>query len=145
MARSNSDDYEFSLFPFMGVLAGVIGTLVLVISGLAIIGMSQSTFTVSLEGNPQNRLPLCVECANDRVIIHDEDGRRVIQEFASDDSELLSLLEDMKDGRDSRYLVLLIRPDAIETFAQVERIVLEFDIEYGFDALLSEEKVRISS
>ena len=145
MMRSNDNDYEFSLFPFMGVLAGVIGVLVLVISGLAIIGMSRSNVVVELLGNPKDRAPVCVECAKDVVIIHSEDGRTVIREFAKTSGDLRPLLDELSDYANTEFLVLLIRPDAIDTFTCVEQMVKEYGIEYGYDALLSNEKVKISS
>lgn len=143
MARTKTEEYEFSLFPFMGVLAGVIGVLVLVISGLAIIGMSQSVVAVELEGNTQDKKPVIVECCSNKVILHQEGETETIRDFTNNALQFEEFLADVERNLDTQHLVLLIRPDGIETFQVAEASVKARYLPYGFDVLLSEQKIKI--
>jgi hypothetical protein len=193
MSRRHSSAPEPSLFPFLNVLAAVIGTLILVISGMSMLSIANPDQLVELEprgasqkkpvANPDEnaersargtapkkpgvnsddrmvelgphgtteKTPVYVECQRDQLVIYTDDvgtadagepQRVPIEKFLWDDSPWVRLLEQIRVQQASKYIILLVRPDAIESFQKAYGSVDRKLVDVGFDPIYETGKVK---
>lgn len=126
-----------SLFPFLSVLLCAIGVVIVIMSGQTLVALSSShDQVVRIVGDAQGRTPVYVECRADEVELHPFFGVVATEALAQEGSPFLALLETLHRHARERYLVLLVRPDGIETFEQCLDLAQLRDLSVGKDALL---------
>jgi hypothetical protein len=141
VARRKTKDPEFSLFPFLSVLVAVMGTLILIITGMTQIGLAAPKQRVEVDAlDVAKKNPVYVECRRDGVLIHPDDptsgtpvfvARRDLWRVDSPLNALLSRLE----YDPNRYLQMLVRQDAVATFGDVREAVGDAAIDVGYEPL----------
>jgi hypothetical protein len=143
---------EPSLFPFLSVLAAVIGTLILVISGMSQLSIANPDQMVELGPfGTTKKVPVYVECQKEQLLIYPENvgmpraAKPVsvpVREFLWDNSAWVRLLEGIRVQHDNKYVILLVRPDAIETFHKVYASVDRQLVDLGYDPIYETGKVK---
>jgi hypothetical protein len=148
MATPRFDESEpaFSLFPFLSVLVGVIGILVLIVSGMSLVGLQRTDQVIELEHDPQtSKEAVFVECRQDGLLLHPERTFVPLSGMVSADSNWSRLLQSLETRRDRQYLVLLIRPDGIECFRKSFGMARNANIDVGYDPVYATGEVRFRS
>ena len=148
MARRRTSDPELSLFPFLSVLAAVMGTLILIIAGNSQLALANPKQRVDVEAvDVQKKSPIYVECRDDGVRIYPDDptqGRGTFVErydIGLSDSAWATLVRQLEYD-DSRYLLLLVRPEGVGTFNEVRATVSGTNIDLGYEPLFGKGKVQ---
>ena len=145
MATPRFADSEpaFSLFPFLSVLVGVIGTMVLIISGMSLVGLQKTDQVIELEHDPQtNKEAVFVECRQDGLLLHPERMLVPLDRMVSNDSLWFRRMQDLMADKDRRYLVLLVRPDGIECFRRTFGMAKAAGIDVGYDPVYATGEIR---
>lgn len=145
MATPRFDEHEpaFTLLPFLSVLVGVIGTMMLVITGMSVVGLQKTDQVIELEHDPQtNKEAVFVECRQDGLLLHPEGTFVPLSGIAATDSQWSRRLLDLAADKDRRYLVLLIRPDGIECFRRSLSRAKDAGVDVGFDPVYATGEIR---
>jgi hypothetical protein len=150
--RRHSGAPDPTLFPFLNVLAAVIGTLILVISGMSHLSISNPDQMVELGPfGTTEKIPVYVECQKERLLIYPENAGLAgappptvvaLREFLWDSSPWVRLLEGIRLERQKKYVILLVRPDAIEAFHKVYSSVDRQLVDLGYDPLYETGRVK---
>lgn len=148
MARRKPHDPEVSLFPFLSVLAAVMGTLILIIAGMSQIALARPRQGVDVEAfKPGKKTPIFVECRKKGLLIHPDDpltgkpvevSRAELDDIGSPWHTLRTRLE----LDDSHYLMLLVRPDGVGTFNAARESVSAGSIDIGYEPLFGDGDIR---
>lgn len=148
MARRKVRDPELTLFPFLSVLAAVMGTLILIIAGMSQIALANPKQQVEVQPfDPQKKNPVYVECNKNGVRIHGDrptKGRSVyvpIRDMSAGDSPWTALLQQL-EHRDDRYLMLLVRSEGVGSYNAVRASLTGTGIELGYEPLFGDGDVR---
>lgn len=138
---------QAELFPFLAVLACMIGTLILIIIVVTsgVLGEKRSITLVARDDGGRNLTlqPRYVEVRGDGVMLHPglefvpagEIGRRA--------SALGRLLREVQARRDAEYVIVAVRPDGFELFEQVRDQVEGRGIQIGYEPVDADWKLRI--
>jgi biopolymer transport protein ExbD len=130
---------ELELFPFLSVLVCTIGTLILLIIVVTaqILGNQRQVTIVAKSENGQNKSknPRYIECQKDGIIIHPSQKFVSRQEIGISNSVLEKLLVEMSERREREYLIIAVRPDGIDVFKEVRRLVEQKNIDIGFEPI----------
>lgn len=135
------------LFPFLAVLACVIGTLVLLVilvtSG--VLGSKRSITLVAQSSIGRNdRLkPRYVEVTAEGVILHPGGEFVSAARLGRGDTPLADLLAAVARRRESEYVIVALRPGGYPNFDQVRRQVENRGIEIGYEPVDEGWKLRI--
>jgi hypothetical protein len=141
--RFREAEPAFSLFPFLSVLVGVMGVMALIVSGMSLVGLQDADQVIELEHDPQtDKEAVFVECRHDGLLLHPEGSRVPLDDLRSSDSPWYRRLQTLRAERDQRYLVLLIRPDAIESFRQSLTMARAAGIDVGYDPVYATGEIR---
>jgi hypothetical protein len=145
------------MFPFLSVLAAVMGTLVLIISGMSQVSLASPNQLI--DPTPEEateKSPIYVECSVKGLLIYPDDvaerpKNKPIKpvfvprkEVQSEGSAWSRLLERLQREHEQRYLILLVRPDAIGLFDKVYRMAQATEIDIGYDPLHQLGNVRFT-
>ncbi len=148
MARRPRNDPEPTLFPFLSVLAAVMGTLILVISGMAQINMSQPKPRVDVERfDEAKKVAIYVECRRTGLFVYpDEPGsaepKFVKREQIGSPSSAFVDLSQRLELDSTRYVMFLIRPEGVGSFEDARALVAGTRVEYGYEPLFGVGDVR---
>lgn len=152
MARRRGKDPELTLFPFLSVLAVVMGTLILVISGMSQLALANPKQRVEVEAfDPSKKTAIYVECTGDGLNIYPDDPTSgpptlvptgAIELAVSDWSRLLHRLEMASD---TYYVMLLVRPEGVRAFELARNSVSPTAIEIGYEPLFESGEVRFEN
>lgn len=135
------------LFPFLSVLACVIGTLVLLVilvtSG--ILGSKRSITLVGTSGPGHNSTlrPHYVEVTGGGIILHP--GKELVptSEIGRGNTALARLLREVAAKRDREYIIVALRPSGYPYFDRVRDQVEGKGIEIGYEPIDEDWKLRI--
>jgi hypothetical protein len=149
MARRRPPDPQPTLFPFLSVLAAVMGTLILIIAGQSQLALANPKQRVDIDAfDPAKKNPIYVECRFDGVHIYPEDPLLDSEpkfvaryDMHQADSEWRSLTRRMEFDT-SHYILLLVRPDGVGTFNDARASVSTVDIDLGYEPLFGTGDVR---
>ncbi len=120
--RRRTQDAEATMFPFLSVLAAVIGILVLLIAGMSRLAIASPKERVEMDAwRPDKKSPVYVECRSAGLIIYPEDPRRGVATFVPRaDMDRAggpwALLTARLERDPTRYLMLLVRQEGVLTF-----------------------------
>jgi hypothetical protein len=138
--RRKSSAPEPTLFPFLSVLAMVIGTLVL-ISGMAQIALAKPKQRVELEAfDPGKKSPIFVECKDDMLILHGDDpttGKKTRvrrRDIGHSDGAWATLWTRVQHDP-HHYLQFLVRDTGVGAFNDARATLAGSGIEYGYEPL----------
>ena len=142
MQRAKRAQLAITLFPFMDVLTGVIGVLMLIICALALLGLNQSTIVFDMTNAMKDGHPIFIECLDDRIIVYNEDEFEILlgdnpQRTLSETVNQLSRLK-----RSHRF-VLAVRPSGVATYDRLEQLLIGADLRYGYEPMPANQKIRI--
>ncbi|MEZ4294024.1 MAG: hypothetical protein R3B70_03535 [Polyangiaceae bacterium] len=148
MARRKTTDPEPSLFPFLSVLAAVMGTLVLIIAGMSKLALADPPQRIELdEWDPGKKSPIYVECRSFGVLVYPDDPtsaspeRVAHEELSHSTGAWASLLSRL--GQDpGHYLLFLIRKDGVGTFETARAAAVADGIEVGYEPVFGDNPVR---
>lgn len=134
MARTRKrSTLTVSLFPFLSVLAAVMGTLTLIISGMSMLALGNATQIVELVKSSHGKAPVYVECREDGLILHPE-GTPVPKEQIEDENGIWGQeTQKIAANTKSQYVIFLVRPSGITTFKQARRMAAQQRIDIGYD------------
>ena len=146
---------EVELFPFLSILACTIGTLILLIIVLTTQALSkQEVVIVAKEaenGVNASKSPRYIECRSKGVILHPSETFVPKDQLQAPNSPLMELIAEVKANRDREYLIVALRPNAIDVFEQVRAIVEKEEIDIGYEpidagwTLITEEELEIKN
>ncbi len=148
MARRKPQDPEVSLFPFLSVLAAVMGTLILIIAGMSQIALARPRQGVDFEAfAPGKKNPIFVECRKKGLLIHPDDPMKgkAIEVSRGELEDIGSPWHTLRARLaldDSHYLMLLVRPDGVGTFNDARESVSGTNIEVGYEPLFGDGDIR---
>lgn len=130
---------EVELFPFLSVLACTIGTLILLIvvltSQTAVSQKEVKIIAKNEKGENQTKTPRYIECRKDGVMIYPSKKLVTIANLDKKNSDLQKLLTEIKKNNSTQYLIVAVRPDAIQVFKGVRAIVELQNIDIGYEPL----------
>lgn len=149
MARVRPADPEPSLFPFLSVLAAVMGTLTLIIAGMSQIALAAPRPRVDVERfDPGKKSAVYVECRADGLLLHpdlDEPGESPTfvgwSDIHRDDGEWGALRRRLAHDP-GRYLVLLVRADGVGAFHAARETLGDAPIDVAHEPLFGTGDVR---
>jgi hypothetical protein len=124
-----------SLFPFLSVLAATIGTLALVISGMTSMSLLTSSQVVEKIADGSLKKPLYVECRKEGLLIHPKKTFIPLDEISDRRGRWSRCLESIEDHSGHQCLVLLIRPNGIDSFQRASARAERANIDYGYDPI----------
>jgi hypothetical protein len=148
VARRRTKDPEFSLFPFLSVLVAIMGTLILIITGMTQLGLASPKQRVEIDPfDPAKKNPVYVECRNDGVVIHPDDPAQgtpvaVSRRDMEDPESAFSALVTRLKLDPTRYLQMLVRVDGVGTFNDVRGALSDTGIDVGYEPIFGAGDVR---
>lgn len=148
MARRKPSDPEPTLFPFLSVLAAVIGTLILIISGMSQIALANPKQDIEVDAwDPSRKSPIYVECRAEGLLVYGEDPVgtapvRVTRQAIVDPGGAWSALLHRLEHDPSHYLLLLVRRDGVGSFQAARDTVSRTGIDLGYEPLFGKGDVR---
>lgn len=148
MARRKASDPGLTLFPFLSVLAAVMGTLILIISGMSQLALASPKQGVDVQAfDPGKKNPIFVECRQFGVRIYADDPTTgtfkwvATEDIAYGDGPWQDLGRRLKHDQ-TRYVMLLVRDNGVSTYNAVRRSLSASNIDIGYEPLFSDGPVR---
>jgi biopolymer transport protein ExbD len=130
---------QIELFPFLSVLACTIGTLILLIIILTTQSLGQQEVEIVAKedekGVNAKKSPRYVECRSDGIILHPNEELIPMAQIQKSNSPLKKLIAEVKANRDREYLIVALRPNAIDVFNQVRTMVEQEEIDIGYEPI----------
>lgn len=137
IARKNHAQIE--LFPFLSVLACTIGTLILLIIVLTTQSLSQQEVIIVAKedekGINAKKNPRYIECRENGVILHPSEELITLSQLQQPNSPLKKLIAEVKANREREYLIVALRPNAIDVFDRVRDMVEQEKIDIGYEPI----------
>lgn len=131
-----------SLFPFLDCLSGVIGVLALIISVLAVSGLSASKQVFEFNGSEKKRIPVHIECRQDSLIIHPE-NLTIRTNSQMDIRAWEQKLERLSRIRSTHYIIFLIRPEGIKTFEDACADAKNYGLNVGWTPINGSGEIEV--
>ena len=119
--KTNGD--EFSLFPFLDALSGVIGILALIICVLAILGIQDEDLLSKHWGAKHGKRPVFLECRAEGLVIHPAQKLTPINQLADYHGHFRQQIRTTEVRRGTEFFVFLIRPDGIDTYEAARQVM----------------------
>jgi hypothetical protein len=148
VARRRASALEPSLFPFLSVLAAVMGTLTLIITGMSKMALASPKQRVVLEQHdPSRKSPVHVECLARGILVHPPNPGEgppveiLRGDFGAREGAFATLRSELELDP-TRYLQLLVRAEGVGTFHDVRRLTSGTLIEVGYQPLFGDGAVR---
>jgi biopolymer transport protein ExbD len=135
--RRTGNAPALSLFPFIDVLGGTIGILVLLIAIFAI-QMQSGSRVIQLfadTGSVQQKSPRYVICDSKGVRIFNGSSEETIPSDSLRDGRLDSFLSKLQNQRNYLYLIIGVRPSGFEVFKTVRSMAEGLKIDVGYEPL----------
>ncbi len=142
-ARDAEAETSLSMFPFLSILVGVIGTLVLIIAGMMVLGLQSSDQVVELLPHDvaTHKKAVFVECQDEGILLHPAATFVPLSELTSH-RVWKRRLADLQEHAGEEYLVLLIRPDGKKSFDICYAMARAAKLDVGFDPVFAGGKIR---
>lgn len=138
---------QAELFPFLAVLACMIGTLIVVIIAVTtgVLGEKRSITLVARDDQGRNVTlrPHYVEVRGDGVILHPGMEFVPAGRVRARDTALRLLLRAVEARRETDYVIVAVRPDGFELFDTVRDQVEGRGIQIGYEPVDADWKLRI--
>jgi biopolymer transport protein ExbD len=136
---SKTNHAQIELFPFLSILACTIGTLILLIIVLTTQSLSKQEVVIVAreegQGVNKQKSPRYIECRSNGVILHPSEELIPIAQIQQANSPLQKLIAEVKANRDREYLIVALRPNAVDVFNQVRTMVEQEEIDIGYEPI----------
>ena len=136
---SRKQHIEIELFPFLSILACTIGSLILLIIVLTTQALNKQQVTIVAKADEQGvnatKSPRYLECRSDGVVLYPSKELIPVDQLEKPNSPLQQLIAELKTNRDREYLIVALRPNAIDVFNQVRAILEQEEIDIGYEPL----------
>jgi hypothetical protein len=143
MARSRAGAKpSISLFPFLSVLAAVMGTLALVIIGMTLLSLQSSAQVVELTPTGSRKTPVYVECRQEGLLVHPEGIQIPADGLERADGPWASRVAEIAGDAGRQYVVFLVRPNGIDTFWKARAAVRDEKIDVGYDPVYAGGRIE---
>jgi hypothetical protein len=140
---------QAELFPFLAVLACMIGTLILIIIVVTsgVLGSRRSITLVArdADGRSITLTPHYVEVRGDGVLLHPGLEFVPADLVNRGDTALRRLLRQVEANKGTEYVIVAVRPDGFELFDEVRDQVEGRGIQIGYEPVDADWKLRIRS
>jgi len=144
MARRRSTGPAVSLFSFLDLLSGLIGTLTLIIAGLTIFALQEAEQILEVRAvAADQKSPRFVECTKQGLVLLPQRIEAALEELDQDDGVWRTELDKIAENTESRYIVFLIRPDGLESFKKASTLAKQKGVETGYDPVYSAGPIQI--
>jgi hypothetical protein len=147
--RRHGAGLQAELFPFLAVLACMIGTLILIIIVVTsgVLGSKRSITLVARDddGRSVTLKPHYVEVRGDGVLIHPGMEFVAADQVDGGDTALRRLLRQVEQRKATEYVIVAVRPDGFTLFDQVREEVEGRGIQIGYEPVDADWKLRIRS
>ncbi len=138
---------EIELFPFLSILACTIGTLILLIIVLTtqMVGSQREIRIIAKTetGSNLTKKPRYLECNGDGVVIYPREVFVDKKNLYKTGSPFLKLLDELKNKRDTEYLIVAVRPDGIDVFQEIRELIEKQGIDIGYEPIDQKVKLKI--
>jgi hypothetical protein len=145
--RSRGGGQQAELFPFLAVLACMIGTLILIIIAVTsgVLGDKRSITLVARDDHGRNVTlrPHYVEVRGDGVVIHPDMEFVAADQVDEGGTALRRLLRRVQERKATEYVIVAVRPDGFELFDEVRDQVEGRGIQIGYEPVDADWKLRI--
>jgi hypothetical protein len=135
------------LFPFLAVLACVIGALtliIIVVTTSALGGRRAITLTArDTHGRIVAKIPRYVEVRGDGVLLHPSGTLVTADELETARSPLRLLLAEVAKRRDREYVIVALRPDGYKLFTKVREMIEGRGLDIGYEPIDAGWRLRI--
>lgn len=131
-----------SLFPFLSILAGTIGILVLMISVfISQMKMGHQIVELSVEtSQKQDRIASYIICNGSKSIEIHDDGKSFQTNLG--DPQVDSLIKSIQANQASRYLIISVRPSGFSDFEELRDRAETAGIDIGYEPLDEGWRIR---
>ncbi len=137
------------LFPFLSVLACMIGTLILIIIVVTsgVLGSKRSITLVARDDGGRNLTlqPHYVEVRGDGVVLHPGLEFVPAADVGRANTPLRRLLRQVRERRDAEYVIVALRPDGFALFDEVRDQVEGQGVQIGYEPIDAGWTLRIRS
>lgn len=138
---------QAELFPFLAVLACMIGTLILIIIVVTtgVLGSKRSITLVARDSDGRNVTlkPHYVEVRGDGVVIHPGLEFVAADHVDGRQTALRRLLRQVEERKATEYVIVAVRPDGFKLFSEVRDQVEGRGIQIGYEPVDADWKLRI--
>ncbi|MGK7895445.1 MAG: hypothetical protein AB4041_10930 [Microcystaceae cyanobacterium] len=145
----NQSSITIELFPFLSILACTIGTLILLIIVITTQVFDNSReitiIATSEDGKNRTKTPRYIECREDGVLLHPSQKFVPDYQLTAYNSSLSQLLSELRQNKSKEYLIVAVRPDGIEVFQKVRKLVEEQGIDIGYEPIDQGWKLKIET
>jgi hypothetical protein len=145
--RPRRSGIQVELFPFLSVLACVIGTLVLLVILVtsSVLGDKRAITLVAKDAAGQNvtLAPRYVEVTGDGIILHPGGEFVAASAISRAGTPLRRLLEEVRQNRRSEYIIVAVRPEGFALFDRVRNQVEGRGIEIGYEPIDTDWTLKI--
>lgn len=137
---------QAELFPFLAVLACIIGTLVLLIILVtsSVLGAKRSITLVARDEQGSNLAlrPHVIEVRHDGVQLHSTREFVATASLGRADTPLRRLLVEVQAKRGEEYIIVAVRPGGYPNFPRVRRQIEGRGIRIGYEPIDDEWTIR---
>jgi hypothetical protein len=166
MARlGDRDDLGISLFPMFNILIATLGVLVFIMSALATLSLSSGNVVIDamvcgtgdISCNENKKIPTYLEWDGSSLVLHPSKSKvRINRSLSSirnwdetyryldrtiQGSELEREIKEIVKDSESRYIVILVRPEGFESFSNLRAYFSShLNLDLGYEPLLKEWK-----
>jgi hypothetical protein len=135
------------LFPFLSVLACIIGTLILLVVTVSstVLGSRRSVTLSARDQTGENKalVPHYIEVRADGVVLHPSLEFVRTRDLRKADAPLRRLLQQVAANSTREYIIVAVRPDGFSLFDAVRSEVEGRRIRIGYEPVPAEWKLRI--
>lgn len=149
MARRRGADPQFTLFPFLSVLAVVMGTLILIISGMSQLALANPKQRIEVERfDPGKKTPIYVECVRTGLLVYPDDptsGKPTFVPYfdiGRPSSVWGTLVRRVELHNATHYVLMLVRAEGVSSFRRARDSLDLTTIELGYQPLFLDGAVR---
>jgi len=161
LRRGRRSALGVSLFPFLTVLAVVMGTLTLIISGMTLLALPDTKQVIDpVASSGHQKQPLYIECQEDRLLVHpgarpiplnpppEDDGdlwarAEGFVDTLHNNADFTQVISEISRNRDQRYVILLIRPRGIAAYRAARHLVEQEGIDIGYEPVYALGPIEI--
>lgn len=142
--RFDDSDTKVSLFPFLDALSGVIGILALIICTIAALNLKSAKQVIEHPHDAQAKQPVYFECREKTVVVHPSREVIPIQQGNEVSNDLRNRFNRIQASSD-QYVLLLVRPEGVDTFHLALQMARQIGVRIGYDAVYTDGEIQIQT
>lgn len=89
------------------------------------------------------KIPVYVECKEYAIVIYPEKVVINKTNISNDNTYIRKLTKNLKQNTDKRYALFLIHPTGFETYYEIRSIILEYDINIGYEPVDADWQLQL--